>query len=274
MIFYVRPSIGRRGGTITEDSFSFAGDYLFARDEESGDWELALLESGTLDWLTLPGDVDIFLVGAGQDGGDAYWTGAATLDYNDSFINSGAGGAGGRVLTASGVTLDGSCAVVVGTDGADSSISCNGRSYTSANGPAPREGGRGAEMRQATNSAGTVNNGGVDGVNAYGAPTDETMIPELAGVLYAASGGGGHANNNYGNQTWLYVYTDNHGGIDTGGQTGGGKGGGRSHHSGYDAEGYGSGGGGGYGDGASHDLGQGGHGSDGIILIRNHREVS
>lgn len=278
MIFNLRNTIGARRGIITEDSFSFAGDYLFASDDD-GNFELALLESGTLEWLVFPGEVDICLVGAGQDGQTAFFSGAQTMDYNDSFINSGKGGDGGRILTATNVSLDDDCTIVVGTSGADSSLSCNGSTYTSANGPVPKQGGRGAEIRQATNSAGNVNQGGADGVWPFEADTDEQMIPELQGHRVGASGGGGHANNNY-MGPWVplepaYVYTDEHGGNNAAGQTDAGAGADRSHHAGYDASGHGNGGGGGYGNGASHsDLGVGGAGSDGIILIRNHKEAT
>ena len=61
MIFNLRNTIGARKGIITEDSFSFAGDYLFIADED-GNFELALLESGSLEWFVDPGAVDLFLV--------------------------------------------------------------------------------------------------------------------------------------------------------------------------------------------------------------------
>jgi hypothetical protein len=283
MIFNLRNTIGARRGIITENSFSFDGDYLFTADED-GNFELALLESGALEWYVDPGAVDLFLVGAGQDGGTAYFSGGGSggYMYNDSYINSGKGGDGGRTMTNSGVTLGSSCTVVVGTSGADSSITSDGTTYTSANAPAPVSGGRGAEMRQRTNSSGNVNKAGSDGVLAYNADVDETMIPELSGVRFGASGGGGHANNNgYVDWNGVFhsdpVYTDTHGGNNTGGQTGAGKGGERDHKAGYDATGYGNGGGGGYGDGSNgspQTTGVGGAGSDGIILIRNHKEAN
>lgn len=273
MIFNLRNTIGARRGIITEDSFSYDGDYLFASDED-GNFELALLESGTLQWNTLPGEVDLCVVGAGQDGQTAFFSGAQTLDYNDSFINSGKGGDGGRILTERGVMLDGDCTVVIGSSGAESSLTCNGTVYSSVNGPAPKAGGRGAVMRQATNSTGTLNKGGADGVWPYETDTDEQMISELQGHRVGASGGGGHANNNY-QGAYYYVYTDLHGGDNSAGQTDAGEGADRNHHAGYAATGHGNGGGGGYGNGASHsDLGNGGAGSDGIVYIRNHREAS
>lgn len=284
MIFNLRNTIGARRGIITEDSFSFNGDYLFASDDD-GNFELALLESGALSWLTDPGLVDLFLVGAGQDGGTAYFSGGGSggYMYNDSYINSGKGGDGGRTLTESGVTLGSSCTVVVGTSGADSSITSDGTTYTSANGPAPKAGGRGAEMRQRTNSVGNVNKGGSDGILAYNADADETMIPALAGVRFAPSGGGGNANNNgYVDYNGVYhdtpIYTDtSQDSSRAAGQTGAGEGGERTHKAGYDATGYGAGGGGGYGDGSNGSpgtAGVGGAGSDGIILIRNHKEAN
>ena len=283
MIFNLRNTIGARRGIITENSFSFDGDYLFASDED-GNFELALLESGSLEWFVDPGAVDLFLVGAGQDGGTAFFSGGGSGGwmYNDSFINSGKGGDCCRTMTESNVTLGASCTVVIGSSGADSSILSDGVLHTSANAPVPISGGRGAEMRQRTNSAGNVNKAGSDGVLAYNADVDETMIPELSGVRFGASGGGGHANNNgYVDWNGVFhpdpVYTDNHGGNNAGGQTGGGTGGESDHKAGYDATGYGNGGGGGYGDGSNgspETAGVGGAGSDGIILIRNHKEAS
>ena len=262
MLFYIRPSTAKRsGGTITEDSFEFAGRYLFAADED-GNWELALLDSGTLTWLTLPGDVDLCLVGAGKDGGAGYFSGGGSgnWDYNDSFINSGKGGDSGNVYSVSAVSLAGILQAVIGTDGSDTTLG----DYSSVNGTR-RTGGRSASMRQAHNSSGTVNTGGAEGLWPYGAESDETMIPELQGHRGGASGGAGDANNNN------YVWSDLHGGNNKGGSTDGADGGTRDHHAGYDATGYGNGGGGGYGDGSGHFNGSGGKGSQGMILIRNSR---
>lgn len=269
MIFNLRNSTGKRSGAITEDSFAYTGAYLFARDEQTGHWELALTSSGSLTWLTLPSEVDLCVVGAGQTGGSSFFSGADTKWWNDSFINSGAGGDGGRIFNAPGVQVGSSCAVVIGSSGSDSTLTSDGNVYSSANGPAGKPGGRGAEMRQASNSVGNVNKGGADGVWPYGTATDEQMIQQLQGHRVGASGGGGHANNNND------VYTSNHGGIDTGGATDGGKGaGGGDQKNGVPAAGYGNGGGGAYGDGKVDITYAGGAGSDGIIFIRDHREVS
>lgn len=267
MIFNLRNPLGKRGGIITEDSFEFTGSYAFARDEESGNWELALWDSGTLTWLADPGMVDLCIVGAGQDGTDG--------EVVNTTVLSGKGGDGGRIYNNTrGVALDGQVAVVVGESGADSSIG----SYTSANGPAPKQGGRGAEMHNQIASAGTVNTGGADGEWPFGEGVDNSMIPELKGKLLAPSGGGGHANNDleypgppapYHN----YVFTDEHGGVNTGGETGAGNGGDRDHKNGYDATGIGAGGGGGYSQGEVWYGYGGGKGSKGAVLLRNHREV-
>lgn len=268
MIFNLRSSVGRRSGAITEDSFEFGGSYDFFRDDESGNWELVLWESGTLSWLKDPGMVDLCVVGAGEDGGDAFFSGGGSgnWEYNDSFINSGKGGDGGRVYSnTQGVSLESELTVVVGeSDGEASSISV----YSSANGPAPKTGGSGATMRQATNAVGTLNKGGADGVYAYGADSDETIVPALSGKRLGASGGAGYANNN------IYVWSDlRQEASNKGGATGAGDGGIRDHHAGYDATGIGTGGGGGYGDGKTHDLGKGGKGSSGAIIMRNHKEA-
>lgn len=262
MLFFIRPSTAKKsGGTITEDSFDYAGRYLFAADEQ-GNWELALLDSGTLTWLTLPGDVDICLIGAGQDGGAGYFSGGGSgnWEYNDSFINSGKGGDSGRVFTSLAVSIAGILQVSVGTNGAETTLG----DYSSVNGT-KRTGGRSASMRQAMNSSGTVNTGGSEGVWPFGAESDETMIPALQGHKVGASGGAGYANNNQ------YVWSDLHGGSNKGGSTDGADGGIRDHHAGYDATGYGNGGGGGYGDGSGHNNGSGGKGSQGMVLIRNSR---
>lgn len=274
MLFYIRPSIGRKAGVITEDSFGFSGSYDFVRDEQSGNWELALYDSSSLVWYKDPGSLDIFIIGSGQDGGDAFFSGGGSgnWEFNDSYINSGAGGDGARMRYLSGVSLDSAVEVVIGENGGDTFIG----PYSSANGATPKKGGTGATMRQATNSAGTLNKGGDDGVFAYNADTDETMVQALAGKRFGASGGAGYANNNYRNNGNLWpVWTDEQrNASNKGGETGAGNGGDRDHHDGYDATGIGNGGGGGYGDGAYHDLGHGGKGSKGAVLIRNHREVS
>ena len=260
----------RGSGRITEDSFRFTGRYLFASGND-GIWELALLESGTLTWLTNPGRVDLCLVGAGNDGGNGYSNGT----WQGAYVYSGSGGDGGRVYSnTAGVTLGTEIDVVVGAEkGADSSIG----SWSSANGQAIK-GGRGAEMPQQSNAVGTVNTGGADGVWPFGEAADNTMIPELQGKRMAPSGGGGHANNRIeyaGNPPYYnYVYTDEHGGDNEGGASGAGNGGERSHRNGYDATGIGAGGGGGYGRGESYDGGYGGKGSQGAVLIRKHKEVT
>lgn len=270
MIFNLKSSFSR-GGAITEDSFTCTGDYLFARDNDTGNWELAVLESSTLTWLTNPGFVDMCLVGAGKNG----TAGRVTGTYRGAYVYSGKGGDGGRMFNVSGATLTGACTVVIGTSEGETSITCGNDTFTSANGPAPKEGGRGAEMPQQYTTVGTLNAAGTDGSFAYGAVYDETMIPMLSGVQFGASGGGGHANNGIEYQGapsyWDGVYTDQKGGQNAAGQTGAGAGATRDHRNGYDATGIGAGGGGGYADGITSAVGTGGAGSNGILLIRNRR---
>lgn len=266
MIFNLRNPLGKRGGIITEDSFEFSGSYSFARDDESGNWELALWDSGTLTWLTDPGMVDLCIVGAGQDGTDGAVVNTTVL--------SGKGGDGGRIYNnVNGVALDGQVAVVVGESGADSSIG----SYTSANGPAPKEGGSGATMHNQIVRIDEINTGGTDGEWPFGEGVDNTLIPALKGKRLAPSGGGGHANNFVEYQGapsyYSYVYTDQHNGVNTGGQTGAGNGGDRDHKNGYDATGIGAGGGGGYSQGEAWYGYPGGKGGKGAVLLRNHREA-
>lgn len=266
MIFNLRNPLGKRGGIIIEDSFEFTGTYAFARDEDTGNWELALWDSGTLTWLADPGMVDLCIIGAGQDGADGTVVNTTVL--------SGKGGDGGRIYNnTNGVALDAEVSVVVGESGADSSIG----SYTSANGPAPKEGGSGATMHNQIVRIDEINTGGADGEWPFGEGVDNTLIPALMGKRLAPSGGGGHANNFVEYQGapsyYSYVYTDQHGGVNTGGQTGAGNGGDRDHKNGYDATGIGAGGGGGYSQGEAWYGYPGGKGSKGAVLIRNHREA-
>ena len=269
MLFNIKGGFSR-GGAITEDSFTFTGDYLFARDED-GNWELALLESGTLNWLKNPGLVDICLVGAGKKGGNGIVQGQS----GSSLVYSGKGGDGGRVNNAPGVEIIGSCTVVIGSNEGETSLTCGNDTYSSADGPAPKAGGQQAILLQWASIV-QLNEAGKDGVFAYGAVSDETLIPELSGVMFGPSGGGGHANNIRNEQgtgvIYRGVYTDMKGGKNAGGNTGGGVGATRDHLNGFDATGYGGGGGGGYADGYSYDnVGTGGAGSNGILLIRNRR---
>lgn len=251
MIFNIKRSVGSRGSIVTEDSFSFTGDYLFARDD-NGHFELAILESGILTWSSLPPAVDIFLVGAGKAGGashyDSYW------DY------SGAGGEAGKHFTVSNAMLGASCSASIGDE---TSITSGGTAYSSVNGAVPNAGGQGAKL--GPNQTAQVNKAGADGVFAYDAYSDETIISGLRGMLFCASGGGGHAVSSG------YVRTTAKGGHNEGGATNAGAGGTESHYKGYDATGYGNGGGGAYADGVNEYVFQGGAGSGGIILIRDHR---
>lgn len=269
MLFNIKGGFGR-GGAITEDSFTFDGAYEFARNE-NGDWELLLLESGTLNWLKNPGFVDMCLIGAGKNGDDGQVTGM----YKGAYVYSGKGGDGGRVLNVPGAELVGTCNVTVGTAEGETSITNGTNTWTSANGAAPKEGGRRAEMPQQIVSSGTLNDAGKDGVFAYGAVSDETMCPSVTGKLLAPSGGAGHANNGIeyagAPSYWDGVYTDQKGGKNAAGQTGAGAGATRNHRNGFDADGIGAGGGGGYADGIANSHGIGGAGSNGALLIRNRR---
>lgn len=272
MLFNIKGGFSR-GGAITEDSFSFTGNYLFARDED-GNWELALLESGTLNWLKTPGFVDMCLVGAGQNGG----TGQVTGNYKGAYVYSGKGGDGGRILNVPGAELVGSCVIAVGSNGNETTIDNGENSWSSENGPAPKEGGRRAEMPQQYTTVGIANDSGKDGIFAYGAVSDETLIPALNGVLLGASGGGGHARSvanivdpKYQVEVEVYTWTSEKGGKNAGGNTGAGNGGTNDHRNGYDATGYGAGGGGGFADGKTQVGSSGGAGGNGILLIRNRR---
>lgn len=270
MLFNIKGGFGR-GGAITEDSFTFDGAHEFARNE-NGDWELLLLESGTLNWLKNPGFVEMCLVGAGKNGASGYIGGK----YYAAPVYSGKGGDGGRVLNVVGAELVGTCNVTVGTAEGETSITNGINTWTSANGPAPKAGGQRAELKEQLHGVYQINTGGKAGVYAYGATSDETMCPSVSGKLLAPGGGAGHANNGVehaGNPSyWDATWTTEHGGDNSGGTTGGGRGGTFKHNDGFPATGIGAGGGGGYADGLKNQsVGNGGAGSDGALLIRNRR---
>ena len=253
MLFNVKNTIGRRG-IITENSFSFSGSYLFASDED-GHFELALLESGTLNWLQTPPEVDIFLVGCGQDGG--------APDYGVYWDTSGKGGDGGRCKLESGVSLGDSCTAVVGTSGAESTLTSDGTTYSSANGTMPKAGGQSAIL--GANQTSQLNSAGKEGVWLFGEEEDTSMIPQLQGHRVGCSGGGGHCLSR-GN-----VDSAVKGGQNAGGSTDGGAGGDSSHRAGHDATGNGNGGGGAFAYGPGEYGYAGGAGSSGMIVVRDHR---
>lgn len=257
---------------MTEDKISFTGSKLFARSGR--DWEAALKGSGTLRFSKSPGLVDVWILDAGVKGGsgsgDAY-----------TYIYSGKGGNGGRhklftVRLEAGVDYAVTIGQTVGYDssgnelsGAETSLIGGSLSLSASSGQRSAGGSR-AAMPQNNGGAGTVNTGGADGVYPYDEASQTSILSEISALgKLAAGGGAGDANNN------RNVYTDQHGGVNDGGQDGGGDGATRSNYAGSAGTGYGSGGGGGYGLGQDPgSSGPGGDGAPGLVLMRPHKEAA
>ena len=99
------------GGPISERMISYTGSYLWYQDEETGHWELALLTSGTLRFLTAPGDIDICAVGPGENG----HSGSCA---SESDCTGGDGGFGGEMVTVQRRALRGTAYLItIGTPG-------------------------------------------------------------------------------------------------------------------------------------------------------------
>lgn len=245
---------GSQGGggssALTASDFSFpSGKYLFA---SSGDnWELAFTNSGTFELKKNLTGVDIFVIGAGQDGSTSA-SGGYTTNHD--------GGNGGYYKNFYNDSLkSGSYNVIIGQTGGELS-SIGDRSVSESD--QYTKGGIGG--RAISNLAGE---NGTPGAYAFGSAT--SLIASLSGRKYGASGGGG-AERDYDGSQAVYV------GAGTGAEYGSGDGGSLSASAlnGEDAlANSGSGGGGrarNYWNGRAGVDGNPGKGGSGIIIIRNH----
>jgi hypothetical protein len=235
MIFNIKPP------AFGAHSYDFTGDAEFGQAD--GEFELILLESGTLTLSVGIPRADICLIGGGAPGS----TGAHL-----------AGGKGGGVLcgdTETDIALPaGVYTVTVGESGEDTVLTApDGRSWTA-------ESGAGSDPGRP----------GVAGVLAWSDP--DTLL--RAGWLYGPGGGHGSV------LDWQYISTDAGEGGDVGEADDGepnGHGGTAAHPNGYPGlAGTGQGGGGGRRgwNGSSYVDGSGGAGGSGAILIRKHKEVT
>lgn len=256
------------GGPMSQDMVSFTGDWVWFQDEETGDWEICIFSSGTLRFLTSPGQVDVCALGPGENGAAGSSSGA-----ND--VTGGSGGRGGEMVTdqlrpSRGVSYP----VSIGDPGgltAGLGVTARGGSRDDQVGAVQGVGGHVLNNAQQR----TQPSGGNQGALAYSnsgvqnLPTDtdiDTEAHPLKGKLLGASGGGGRATAIYNNQ-----YYPTSGGSVAGGSNGGGNGGGAgSAGSAGTLPGAGGGGGGVLGESA----GGGGAGAKGALFIRNHREAA
>lgn len=240
------------GGKMAADKIVFDGNHYYA--ESGDDWEAAFLNSGTLRFKATPGLVDLFIVDGGKPG--------LTAPSGDGV--SGAGGDGGNCQTITARLKSGvAYRVQIGHSGEGTTLSVGNVVYN-ADGGTHTTGGRGADLQSSSNN---VNDGGEDGMYAYGDDSDTVIIDCLVGTKFGPSGGGGHARSSTNVTSWA------HGGVRTGGETGGGNGGDSdaATRDGDDATGFGGGGGGGADNSVYGIKGNGGAGGDGIIMMRKHR---
>lgn len=181
-------------------------DYKFVENDNK--WELALLTSNSLKVQKLKESiqVQIFLIGCGEDGVSG--TG-----------NGGAGGNGGKYINQTISLQNGTYLYQIG-DINDRNTIFN--QITSENGELSGEGGRGG-YAQGNNPATPANcNGknGTDGVYAFGISDTSLIYPNIQ----FGGGGGGGAYRDWGRYNGNLGWTVN-GSIGQGGSSGGGKGG-------------------------------------------------
>lgn len=240
--------------------FTYTGDWEAVDDDDNpimtsdGNWKIRFLTSGTLTFTDLKGaenGIDVFLVGAGGGstshavggcGGGYTRTGMAIhITPNTQYeITIGAGGTGGDGGSTSGFDL--------------TAAGGKGIATPHSNGLDGGSGGAGLDVSGSSvggsdGANGTTSKaGGGKGQIALPGPNGETgstrEFGERWGRLYASGGSGG--------------------GLDTTGPDGGGGG--------YKQSGKENTGGGGGGRIADSDPDT--HGGSGIVIIRNHREVT
>ena len=251
-------------GTVTSTSFSYDGTYDFQSSVDH--WELALLSSGTLKFSVNPGRIDIFVVGAGGNGGSAYE--GAGLGY------AGSGGNGGECVTSTGIAAaaNNPYSITIGTNGHYTegfdvrAYGGNDENWSNAKGKA---GGVGSITSA---DSGSRNPGdGVAGEYAFGSSTSLYG----SGVKYGASGGGGGSSHNYSDASRGYTQQSGGSGATTGSGSGGTASSSASAGQNASMQNTGAGAGGGamaY-DGYGHGGGgaaAGGSGASGILIIKGN----
>lgn len=182
--------LGPRGKTvITENDFSYSGNYLFKSDGKH--WELALLEGNaeSLVFTKNPGLCDIFTVAGGQPG--RAYPNTSSAYYGPS--HGGYGGNGGGCVNEDGVRLSANTnyAVTIGTSGQNSSFIGGDVSITAVSGNGSPGGVGGIAAQDITTNA----TAGTDGVYAYNKSSDTLMFTEteFPGHLFGPGGGGAAA---------------------------------------------------------------------------------
>lgn len=264
--------------------YEYTGNAELIKDSQE-DWRIKFTSSGRLKWLSKTMNLDIFGVGGGGGGGagnpssyGAYGGGGGGSGYTKTVKSISISynqeidieiGAGGPSATKGGTTKFGS---VLSVDGGNPGGS-NNYSMPDGSGTYGGSGGDGGSGGSGGYVSGLrQGNPGVDGGNA----TDGTVIGASSARIPGGRGQGSttkefgesdkpiHAGGGQGN-----YFIPNGGKFPPSGAGPSGSSGTGStsqSSSGRGGGGYGGGGGGGYG--------SGGRGSDGVVIIRNAREVA
>lgn len=263
----------------SREFYKYTGTSEFS---QSGDnWEIKLL-SGTnasFKFNKDPGEVDIFLVGAGAPGAGGSYT------YNSSSgvteATAGKGGNGGECKTIQPqppLQKRKLYTVTIGSAGSntffENYIALGGSSeWSSAEADPRKQGGAGTWERGARYNVAhdwTPASAGSEGYYAFN---------EVSGSRYGASGGGGGAAVYFKPNESQLIWTTSGRTPGSGGTTGGGTGGGvnvdeEAANNGNNATFFGAGGGGGGACGNwTNKTTTGGSGGNGVIIIRNHRST-
>lgn len=240
--------------------------YQFYNDG-NGQWELAILTSGTINFKKSI-DVDVWMVGGGKNGADGSFSGSP--------ICSGQGGNGGNggecIYQQTSITKNTNYSIVIGNNNNNTS----GFNITAQSGGGCA-GGSGGSVSAGDQSKSGATKGVSSVLYAFHNENSSYFYPH---ILFGAGGGGGRASgyNPYlSNQeynildTHLPYYTSEPYGGNTGGGNGGDygyddwiAGNGTAGHANYGA---GGGGGAGCGTGGYGTKGTGGAGGTGIIII-------
>lgn len=264
----------------SKEFYKYTGVSQFS--QSGNNWEIKLLSgtNATFKFNKDPGEVDIFLVGAGAPGAGGYNIYNRENTFNYSY--GGAGGNGGecKTILLAPIQKRRSYVITIGANGSDTLfdnyIALGGSSsWVGTDTDTRKQGGVGAT----SNGSGLNTSGVVGGTQSEaGAGQDGYFaFNENSGIKYGASGGGGGASvqrtgwkDQAAGTTQVYWGTASN---KSGGTTGGGAGGTVNQglaNNGSNATNYGSGGGGG-GAGINTGNTDGGTGGSGIIIIRNHR---
>lgn len=241
--------------------YTYTGEHLLVKDENYH-WRIKFLTSGTLTWLWEDTEIDIFCVGAGAKGGNWGGGGGRTATYKKQKITRGQEIVvviGATALTA-GASSFGSFSAKGGGPGAEGG-SGGGAPWNIFLGDVderPVKGGDGGSDGKDGGSGYRTDEGTLAGGKGQGTTTREFGEPD--GDLYSG-GGGGEASAQSG-------YTQ--GGL-------GGEGTPKLAKNGANYTNpprSGGKAGGGYGGGGGGAAATGGAGAQGIVIIRNTREVA